>query len=373
MRLIISFIIIIFAISILVNLGQLLGGEFKIENPFQKEEKKISSESAGLASIVSSLTPSSFIDTYITAGPKEGETIEETDTVTFEFEAEAQEGASFETKIEGVDSDWQKTDSSKRTITLPPEKTEYTFLARTVTSNSVDPTPAKRTFKVEPSPYLGKVKITSVSAPNSSYPSVISLRANINEGEEINLTGWQIEGKRGKTTIPQGIEKYFPDLSPKDNIIMKRGDTVYLSNGQGPLGKKISFRPNKCLGYLVNESYRSSLSLSKSCPRPTREEVSHLSPCCQEFVLRGGKCEAPDYSWNYKIYQDSECTSYIERYFSYSGCFRNYIGDEDFLSKSWYVFLSFEIATGDFCDTIYLRDQNGLFVDKYSYGRDVCR
>lgn len=382
MRLIIIFFIVVLAITVLFNLGQSLKGDLQEETVSQSQENapqeqylegRVFSESSGLAAIV----PPSLINTYITAGPEEGKAIEGTNIVTFEFEAEFSSKESegwmfFETKVEGLDDDWKRTSSPERTIILPLGQTEYTFLVRAKTSNSTDPTPAKRTFKVNLSPYFRKVKISNVRVPYSSYPSVITLRTSLNKEEEINITGWQVEGKRGKTTIPQGIERYFPSLSPKDNIIIKKDDIVYLSSGQGPLGKKRSFRSNKCFGYLT-ESGDSSLSLPKSCPKPRKEDIFHLNPCCQEFILQIRGCEVPDYSRNFRIYQDPECVSYLEKNFNYSGCFRNYVGDENFLWNSWYIFLNFDVATGDFCDTVYLRDQNGLFVDKHSYGQDVCR
>ncbi len=382
MRLIIIFFIVVLAIAVLFNLGQSLKGGLQGGTLFQSQEnspqeqfleEQVFSESSGLAAIV----PPLLINTYITAGPEEGKAIEDTNIVTFEFEAEfsskeSKGWVSFETKVEGLDNDWKRTSSPKRTITLPPGQTEYTFLVRAKTSNSTDPTPAKRTFKVNLSPYFRKVKISDIRVPYSSYPSVITLRTSLNKEEEIDITDWKIEGKRGEATIPQGIEKYFPGLSPRDNIIIKNNDTIYLSSGQGPLGKKRSFRPNKCLGYLT-ESGDSSLSLPRSCPKPSKEDISHLNPCCQEFILRISGCEVPDYSRDFRIYQDSECVSYLEKNFNYSSCFRNYVGDENFLWNSWYIFLNFDVATDDFCDTVYLRDQNGLFVDKYSYGRDVCR
>lgn len=379
MKLIVILFIFAFAIAVFSNLDFSFEGlkEYSQLQDDSSQEQPLEKETIPKYSGLAAITGTKLIDTHITAGPEEGETIEETNIVTFEFEEELPPGGNqgrvyFETKIEGLDDDWKKTSSRKVALTLPPGHTLYTFLVRAITGDSVDPTPAERTFKANNSPYFGKVRISSVNPPYSSYRSTIRLSIYLNDGEEINITGWQVEGRMGKATIPEEIDEYLLGQSSDNNIIVKQGDIVSLSSGRGPLGKKTGYRLNKCLGYLTKSSSY-SLPLPGSCPKPTKEEISHLNPCCQEFILRIGGCEIPDYSWNSKIYQDSECLSYLERNFNYNGCIRSHIGDRGFLLNTWHVFLNIDVATADFCDTIYLRDQNGFFVDKYDYGRDVCR
>ncbi len=88
-------------------------------------EKKSLEETAEPAEKEKAEEPSIFINTYITAGPSEGEIIEGTDRITFEFEAkifpeETKERIYFETKIEGIDDDWKKTYSQERIVKFPP-------------------------------------------------------------------------------------------------------------------------------------------------------------------------------------------------------------------------------------------------------------
>lgn len=323
--------------------------------------------------------PTISVDTYITSGPEEGEVVKETNRVVFEFKAkvspEETEGRIiFETKVEGFDEDWKDTSSSQRTINLPSGPKEYTFLVRAKIKDVIDKTPAKRTFKINTSPYFGKVEISSVRTKTSSRPSLITLRTYLKEGEEINITGWQIRGKRGSFVVPGGIEKYNPYYNPVPNedIFIKRSDKIYLSGASNPFGRGRNFRPNKCLGYFTH--YRDfPIPLPKNCPRPEREKISHLDPCCQEFILRLGRCEIPDYSSNLRIATDSECVAYLNKNFNYGGCYRNYSRDEDFIENNWHIYMNSNIVASDDCDTLYLRDQNGLLVDKYSYGRPVCR
>ena len=323
--------------------------------------------------------PTISINTYITSGPEEGEVLEETNKVTFEFKAgvlpeETGGRIIFETKVEGFDENWKETSSNQRTINFPSGPKEYTFLVRAKIKDVIDKTPTERTFKINTSPYFEKIKISSVNSQTSSRSSLITLNTYLEKEEEINITGWQIRGKRGSFTIPQGIEKYNPYYNPvpDENIFIKRSDRIYLSGASNPLGRGRNFRPNKCIGYLDN--YRDfPIPLSKNCPKPTSGEISHLDPCCQEFILRLGRCTIPDYSSNLRISTDSECVVYLIDNFHYADCYRKYSRDEDFVENNWHIYMNSNIVVSDNCDTLYLRDQNGLLVNKYSYGRPVCR
>ena len=93
------------------------------------------------------------VNTYIISGPKEGEALDETNQVVFRFTAwvypkETEGQIMFETKIIGFDEDWKETSSQDRVVELPAGPKEYTFFVRAKIGKIVDPTPAKRTFKI---------------------------------------------------------------------------------------------------------------------------------------------------------------------------------------------------------------------------------
>jgi len=380
MEALIPFILIIVFLFSFANLGPFSTRQPAAVNPEVVVQEKTIEKPITPATVISPLQQRpvlALIDTYITSGPENGEIIEDTNKVVFEFEAkilsdQVQGKTYFETKLIGFDSDWKKTSSKKRTITIALEPKEYTFLVRARTKNAIDYTPAQTTFKINVSPYFGKVKISKVLTETSSRPSLITLRISLKG--EVSITGWQIRGKAGSFVIPQGIEKYHPGYNPvpKESIFVKQGDRIYLSGSLNPLGRGRNFRPNKCFGYLTE--YRDfPISFSTNCPKPTREEISHLNPCCQEFIIKIRRCKIPDYSNNLKISLDSECVSYLSENFNYTSCFMDHSRDENFLDESWHIYMNSNILASNDCDTLYLRDQNGLIVDTYSYGKPVCR
>ncbi|MCX6761181.1 MAG: hypothetical protein NTZ84_03730 [Candidatus Nealsonbacteria bacterium] len=95
--------------------------------------------------------PEALIDTLIVSGPKNNEIITDTDQVTFKFRARVYpesigSNIVFETKVSGIDSDWQETGSNSRTIRLKTGTNKYTFSVRAKSGGFIDNTPETRTF-----------------------------------------------------------------------------------------------------------------------------------------------------------------------------------------------------------------------------------
>ena len=317
------------------------------------------------------------IDTFITSGPEQGEVIEETNKVTFGFEGKLLDSddetrITFETKVLNIDDDWKSTSSNKRAITLPTGSKEYTFLVRAKAKDLIDQTPSERKFKINVSPYFGKIEIYSITT-RSSTPSLIRLSTKLSSDEQINIANWQIKSKTKTSIIPSGIEKYYPNQdTASSSMYVSRNHNVYISGGFNPLGSNKNFRLNKCMGYL--ENYNDfPINISASCPKPTSEEISHLGYYCQKFIQSSSRCTIPDYSSQKNIMFDNECASYIQEYFNYAACFNQYEKDSDFLQNSWHIYLNSKniLTDNNTCDTLYLKDSNGLFVDKHSYG-NLC-
>lgn len=329
--------------------------------------------------------PLILVDTYIASGPRNGEVFDTTNEVTFNFGAVIPEGENrvnifYETKVDGFDNAWVKTSSKQRTIKLPAGTKEYTFLVRAGIKTFVDKTPAKRTFKINVSPYFDKVKVSQVQTSAYPNPSLITLNTYITTDEKINITGWKLKGENGSFEIYKGVEKYYPLIYPYgENILVKKGDTIQISSAQNPLGERDkNFRINKCMGYLTN-SYTFPISISKSCPKVSQADLpGYLSTCCKEFIGRLSSCGSAKYQdlQSYKLFSDSSCMTYINDNFNYGGCFKNYSKAENFSGNQWHIYTNMigkEIVDKD-KGTVYLYDQNGLVVNKYSFGcKDSCK
>jgi hypothetical protein len=275
----------------------------------------------------------------------------------------------FETKLDGVDTKWQQTSNTKRTITIKPGTYKYTFSVRAKFGNYVDQTPAKRVFYVKISPYYGKVKF------NSASHQFINLRAQTNlSSERIDITGWKIKTQRGEITIPRGIELFAPGSSLLDNdIFVKQSEQITIFSAKNPFNVSKGFKSNKCFGYLKDNyiSWPSSLPAdSKICPKIDREKVGYLSKNCQNAIFTLEGCKPLNYSKYPQVYSESGCQDYAQTYASnylnYNGCIQNYSKDKDFYKNYWYAYVGYDIVCN--CNEyIYLYDKNGLLADKYYY------
>lgn len=135
MQSVLAFIIIISALVVFSYFGQPPKQE---EELLKAEIQETLPQSQGSVAVTkpvvkpAEVKPAISVNTYITTGSEEGEVIEETNRVVFEFKAkispEETEGRIiFETKVEGFDEDWKDTSSSQRIINLSSGPKEYTF------------------------------------------------------------------------------------------------------------------------------------------------------------------------------------------------------------------------------------------------------
>ncbi|MCH7828310.1 hypothetical protein IH982_00360 [Patescibacteria group bacterium] len=315
------------------------------------------------------------LNTVITKGPTEDTKISDTNVVTFEFEGSVNPTdtagrITFETKIEGVDPDWKATSSRQRKITLPGGPAEYTFLVRAKLKNEVDTTPATRAFRVNVSPSFGKITIGSFRRATSSSPFMFTLSSHLKSGETLSISNWTLKSNTGSFSIGFGAERISPvGTAFQKRIVLNRGDKVLVSGAASPFGAGGNFRPNICFGWLA-QYYSFPLSVPSSCPdRPSLQDVSFLTPACQDFILKEvnfSRCEVPSYSQNAAVAANAPCITYINDNLNYGACVTKHSGDSNFLKNEWQVFAnrSFGHPTHD---TIQLLDENGLFVDRKVY------
>jgi len=311
------------------------------------------------------------VTTRIISGPKHNEVVDETNQVTFRFELkipDPENKTRFETKVLGFDNDWKSTSSNKRTVTLPPGPKEYTFLVREK-EKAETTSPYERKFKLNISPYFGKVEIKELEPGTKTSSSLITLDTDLEKGEQINMTGWQLQGRIKSFDFSKGIQSYHPIFNPVPNedIIIKRDDTIYLSAASTPLGLAHVFKTNQCTGYLDDLS-DFPIPIPEDCPDIERDDLFEVDESCQEYILDLDACEVPKDTYAL----DSECRNYVTNKIGYGSCFSKYSKYNDFLGDEWHMYLNFNLVLTGECHTLYLRDQNGLFVNKYYYDEAEC-
>ena len=315
--------------------------------------------------------PNRCPETIILDGPEEGEILE-TAEVTFKYSGTNPLGQAsdldFETFLAGYDTKWRNQYSRyTKTYKLSGETKVYTFYVRAKNEEGyVDSSPASLSFQVGVSPYYQKVEIRRVYAKKDDFTKDYLMLRN-NKKETVNITGWTIKTKRETITIPQAVAKLGHPFSTSDNSDIKLAyrDEVIISAGLSPQG--VNFRTNKCTGYLdqLSQFYP---SLDENCPYLEESKYSHLSNACQDFIDGLSRCQIPDYSDDWDVSTDSQCTNFLSEKFNYKQCYQDYHREVDFFKDEWRVCLnkSIDIFDND-GDTIILRDKEGLVVDKYSY------
>ena len=367
---------------------------FKVDSSEQEEETSVqnsyrsailppSTFEQGSEPSPGSNAPSFILDTTITAGPTEGEVFATTDIVRFEFTGSTvpyntEGNITFETFIDGIDTDWISTTSSSRQITIPAGSRNYRFFARAKLKGAVDFTPAERSFSINVSPYFEKIRITSMSPTENSANGdnfSLSLRPTLAGNEQVNITGWRLESRwTGGFTIPGAISKFHPTRTSQNTnpVIMTNRSDVKISGDSGPVGNELNFKTNECFGYL--KQFFPDLPGDSSCSRyePSVLEISHLTPTCQDFILNDinySDCASIDYSNNTKITEDVACRNYLTAEFTildYDTCFSANANNSDFLDDTWYIYSNRRFGH-HLHDVVTLFDSDGLIVDEYTY------
>lgn len=227
--------------------------------------------------------------------------------------------------------------------------------------------------KSKRSPYWGKIRMSNISGLRQSDPSreYFYLSTNLDNNETVNISGWYLKSEVTGygAIIGQASLLPFPFNKSESDIILQKGDRVYVVKGFSPIG--ISFRTNKCTGYF-EEDRTFVPSLPQQCPRikdenlPTFSTNRDLNDRCLEIIDRIPRCQTRD-SWYIHNLEDdiiNSCKDYIREQVNYNTCVALHIGDLDFPDDQYRVYLNkFGPLWRERSDTINLHDQNDLIVD----------
>ena len=278
----------------------------------------------------------------------------------------------FDVWLIGYDGGWKET-GNKAVYNLPAGRKTYTFLARAKNNaGEFDNTAAVRTFMVNTSEYFGKIKIASVvrraSVAKPHYEK-LTLR-NQSSDLGVNVTGWTIKAERSNFSfnIPAATRVYNPrEFSVSDPIVLTKGAVADIYVGKkSPLG--VNFQENSCDGYLENsfEGY-DGLSASGRCVLPDTSSYNSFSVACRTFIRSINGCRTPSLT-AFQFGGEPACRDFIVRNYNYQSCVERARNRADFYQGKWKVYLGrAEEIFDDLNDKIYLYDNKGLLVDRYSY------
>ena len=223
------------------------------------------------------------------------------------------------------------------------------------------------------SPLKGKIYLSrpynynsGTGAANYEY---ITLRADNNLKEKIHLTDLTLKSAASgvKVKIGQGIYLYFSGtINPAQDIFLGPGETAYIITGRSPLG--VSFRVNKCMGYLAkNQNF--TPYLYGDCPavrnEPLPKAPNQLNDNCLDYVERFPACTTFTTG---KLELSPECNNFLIEKANYGYCVQTHKNDKDFYQADWRIYLSRdETLWKSKRETIELLDQNSKLIDSVSY------
>jgi len=81
-------------------------------------------------------------------------------------------------------------------------------------------------------------------------------------------------------------------------------------------------------------------------------------------------CRIPTFNFETTAKLGNACLEYVSKNFSYTACVKNYRNEKNFLKNTWHVNLNRPQKLFDLRhDRIILRDELGLIVDEFEYGK----
>ncbi len=261
-------------------------------------------------------------------------------------------------------------------------------------------------IKVADSPYRGMVRINpgSASSGNSNADKeYIILSASSNNKNPIIISGWKLLNGKSQRTFMNGVKVtsdivslplgapvfYGYQPSPVGLIVLNPGDRAYVITGRIPIATPypytVSFRLNKCSGYLADQAilnkttrYSFTPGFPAQCPDPEKMvDISSLDDDCYRFVRSLGSCRMPVFDLdnagytllnNSRTNLSSRCINMIKTTFNYRHCVETYKNDADFAAQEWRIFLNRPPLWSRDREIITLLDERNKVVDQYTYG-----
>jgi hypothetical protein len=217
------------------------------------------------------------------------------------------------------------------------------------------------------SPFYGKVTLSYVSRPSYYVGGgVISVRADGQLGDPVDVTGWKVKGNKGEVNLSGAPAPGGPDPINQTTLLLRPGDELIAYGGYINYRLPVlNVRLNKCTGYL-NDRYNLNPRVPENCPRYTRDEFATFTGACQNYLYSLRSCGTPPPEKINELSYDAACRAFLDT-LNYDGCYRRHRSDGDFLQGGWRVWLPSAIPFSVDHDRILLLDWQGLLVSQYVY------
>ena len=186
------------------------------------------------------------------------------------------------------------------------------------------------------------VSILDYSGARASDPQqeYIVLYANQANAAPVSISGWQLRSARTGRTVPigGGVETALTGQPASPSVItLAPGQSAVISTGRSPVG--ISFRENKCTGYLAQfQSF--APALTQRCPSPQAELQTHTDLVNDRQCLFAAGSIAPCRAVVQPPSAVSDaCSMFLQQNFTYNGCVNAHRNDPDFGGGQWRIYL----------------------------------
>lgn len=192
-----------------------------------------------------------------------------------------------------------------------------------------------------------------------------------NASAPVNISGWKLvsEATGNTAVLPKGNEIPTAGIvNPVQDIVLSQGVRATVISGRSPIG--VSFRENKCIGYL-STFQQFSPPLPQNCPMPSDELVSFYGPyyirdaACIDYVNTLSRCQTVT---SPPSTVSKACQNFVVKYLNYNGCVSAHVDDTNFLGDTWRIYLGrFGAMWRARYEVVKLWDSTGKTVDAFSY------
>jgi len=231
-----------------------------------------------------------------------------------------------------------------------------------------------------PSPFLGKVFITTSSTPTANDPKneYITVEAQRTNENSINITGWSLRSVVSDTRVylpPATLLLKMTGANEPRPVHLAPGEYAILHSGYSPISEvALSFHTNTCIGY-VSAFNEFIPKLNSNCNNPvtilpaTPQNIKTYGATCIEFLSSAKSCTS--YTTEMPAHLLPACRDLIARKLTYHSCLSDSLkneGYEIFNNGGWYLYLNHdaEVWRNNY-EAIQLLDENGLVVDVLRY------